>query len=264
MAVLGIHGLNIKMEEANDFVVGSLLRGEVWETTMLELWIEECQKIKRKAGEKILDIGAYTGIYTLVAGVVSPHAKIDAYEPLKPVFDRLRHNIKLQFTGNRVQTEHNAIECFNMALSDYPDEGFNPQLYCSRSVKFQVTGGSPLPSGSSIEPHPDRPIIREFEVEMEKGDVIYEGTPIRLIKIDTERHEYHVIKGLEQTILHNHPTIFMEILDKQELDRIVPLMTSLGYPSPGLICEDLKEIVFDDRINSPKNHRTNYLFKVSP
>lgn len=239
---LTVNGFRFQMEMDHDFVVQSLFRGEVWETTALRAWSEQCKTVSSSG--IIFDVGAYTGIYALLAATASPLPEIHAFEPLDTVFHRLQMNVQTNGMKHRITTHHKA-------LSDIDGE-----------ITFKVTGGSVLPSGSSVEDHPTRPLIRESTVQCIRGDVAVRSTrKVELVKIDVERHEYSVLRGMERILTEDRPVVFMEILEQEEAKKIFALMDAYGYKSVELICEDLKHTVKDDRIWEPMTDRTNYIFR---
>ncbi len=61
-----------------------------WEPISMELWIRLCRR-----SNVIMDIGANTGVYALVAHAVNPQAKIAAVEPVERIHRRLQENINL-------------------------------------------------------------------------------------------------------------------------------------------------------------------------
>ena len=61
-----------------------------WEKVSINLWIQLC-----KDSPVILDIGANTGVYALVAKTINPNAKVFAFEPVNRVYDKLQENIAL-------------------------------------------------------------------------------------------------------------------------------------------------------------------------
>ena len=61
-----------------------------FEATTLNLWKELAKKAKT-----IIDIGANTGVFSLVAGAVNPTAKIIAFEPLPDNYNKLQANVRL-------------------------------------------------------------------------------------------------------------------------------------------------------------------------
>ena len=58
-----------------------------WEKESLKIWKELCQ-----TSDVILDVGANTGVYSLVAKAANPESRVIAFEPVKRTFDRLEHN----------------------------------------------------------------------------------------------------------------------------------------------------------------------------
>lgn len=236
-----IAGHSFWMEQEADFVVKALQNGEPWETTALNLWAEACEGVEGT----IIDVGAYTGIYSLLAAKVALKASIEAFEPLTQVFNRLKDNV----LTNNLQTR---IRLHNSALSNTNSPGI-----------IHITGKSPLPSGSSVDPHPVFHDIAIFPILMQTGDSLFEKENVRLIKMDVERHEHSVLLGFQKTLKYSRPICFIEILDKQALGTIMPIMQSLGYPTAELICEDLKSTVTDNRLLEPMKDRTNYIFRPS-
>lgn len=229
------------MEEDADLVVRSLRRGDAWERTALARWEEASRGLQGT----VLDIGAYTGIYSLLAAKASESVSVEAFEPHLPVFYRLRENI----CANALQER---IKPHNIALSDRSGTG-----------ALNITGTSALPSGSSIDPHPDRKTIASAPVFMRTGDSLFTNEKIVLIKIDAERHELAIIEGLRNTLRRCQPICFIEILDADALAKTLALMGSFGYERVELVCEDLKATVADDRIYRPQKDRTNYIFRPS-
>src|SRR5262249_32703018 len=75
-----------------------------WEKMSIALWTKLVSRCRT-----IFDIGANTGVYSLVAGSLNPEAKIYAVEPVKRVFEKLRHNIELNDLD---------ISCLEAAISN--------------------------------------------------------------------------------------------------------------------------------------------------
>ena len=61
-----------------------------WEKESMKIWMALCKDAK-----VILDIGANTGIFSLVAKTINPGAEIHAFEPLEKVMEKLEYNIRL-------------------------------------------------------------------------------------------------------------------------------------------------------------------------
>lgn len=63
---------------------------EGWEQESIKLWIKLCE-----ASDVIIDIGANTGVYALVAKTVNPLSTVYAFEPVTRVYKKLIENIRL-------------------------------------------------------------------------------------------------------------------------------------------------------------------------
>jgi hypothetical protein len=61
-----------------------------WEKGSLALWIELC-----KPSTTIFDIGANTGIYSLLAKAVQPTSRVFAFEPILKIFGQLETNVRM-------------------------------------------------------------------------------------------------------------------------------------------------------------------------
>ncbi len=61
-----------------------------WEKDSLLLWTKLCEE-----SDVIFDIGANTGVYSLIAKAVRPQSTVYAFEPVSRVFNRLNENIAL-------------------------------------------------------------------------------------------------------------------------------------------------------------------------
>jgi hypothetical protein len=61
-----------------------------WEKVSMEIWTRLCRR-----SSTILDIGANTGVYALVAAAVNPDAQVTAVEPVARIFHKLQANISL-------------------------------------------------------------------------------------------------------------------------------------------------------------------------
>ncbi len=64
--------------------------GKSWEKVSIQLWMKLCEN-----SSIIFDIGANTGIYSLVAKAINPKAKVYAFEPLLIFYDILQKNNSL-------------------------------------------------------------------------------------------------------------------------------------------------------------------------
>lgn len=171
-----------------------------------------------RSAKVILDIGAHVGLYSLVAAHANPSARVVAFEPYKPAFERLLHNVQLNKVTN--------VTCIDLALGERTGE----------ALLFHVPEGTPLglPSSSSLSPSfgSQLPAATSSRVHLTTVDALAEseGWEVDLVKIDTESTEADVIRGMRATIDKWRPVIFCEVLaGSSDAEVITGLLAPLGY-----------------------------------
>ena len=133
-----------------------------------------------RPGDTVIDIGANYGAFSLLAArIVGPRGCVHAFEP------QIQHATLLGRSASTNGFSHLMVH--PVALSDR--DGTAP-IYC-----FGPDSGF-----ASLSP-PDPGHLRTLSnVRIARGDTFFRGlglTSIRLVKIDTEKHEELVIKGAE-------------------------------------------------------------------
>ena len=185
-----IHGVDLI--EDGDMVFRHQQRtGKPFESQSIAAWLDACPGT-------VLDIGAYTGIYSILAARAG--AAVIAFEPNEPVFARLLENI-----------ERNSVEvgAQKLAVSDYNGGG---RVVANTRVK--LTSAGRLEHGSAVQ------VIRLDDMGIED---------VAAIKIDTEGHECAVIRGAYETIKRDRPLIITEALDEDAFQAQLKLLMPLGY-----------------------------------
>lgn len=143
-------------------------------------------------GDTVIDVGAFIGTYTLLAArQVGIEGHVISVEPNTQSYARLLRNIELNRFTN--------VQAINCAAGDE-----------STVKNFRV---------NSFLSHIDSSRLSDTVVRVETLDTIISdnGIPsVRLVKIDTEGYEYHVLKGLatsfkkhmvENLLIEVHPTL---------------------------------------------------------
>jgi len=147
------------------------------------------------ASDGVLDIGANTGIYALVAAAGNPRATVTAFEPVPEIFDHLARNAELN------EFAHLGVE--RLALGDRDGE-----------IEFYVPAGITLATGGSAAAG-FREAGQTLHVRCTTLDdyMHQHGHPqIDLIKMDTEATEPAVLDGAVGTIARCRPAIVCEVL----------------------------------------------------
>jgi FkbM family methyltransferase len=171
---------------ADDSMTGEMF----W--TGLTVWEEETTKpflkLIRQAS-LFVDIGANSGIYTLLAIAANPACEVIAVEPVPHVYQFLKDNLELNAVRARCQTI-----CAAMADRD------GKMVF---HIEEDTTGGSLAPEALT---KPGTLI----EVDVLKVDTMLAGRKPSLIKIDVEGHEPAVLHGMNKTLEEARPSVIFE------------------------------------------------------
>lgn len=206
-----------------------------------------------KVSAGVLDIGANTGVYALVAAAANPDAVVIAFEPVPEIFEYLAGNARLNAFA------HLRLE--QLALGDHDGQ-----------IEFFVPVGVTLATGGSAAIG-FRPADQTLTVTCTTLDEYlddHRSPQIDLIKMDTESTEPTVLDGASATLARCRPTIICEVLKgrtEQALhDRLAPqeyryfLMTANGLEGRAAIEADgsyrYKNYLFvpEERIDWVRRH----------
>lgn len=196
-------------DDNDDLVCMSLGWRGSYEPASIRLW----QTLA--AGSRVVfDIGAYTGIYTLMAARAAHEARIVAVEPVPANLARLKKNLEANGCGN-VLTVHAAI-------LDRPGE-----------VTLSLTSsGDFLTSGASIVRQAGgEGVASETVPGLTGGDLLGLAgeTAVDLVKIDVEGAEARVLAGMAGILERCGPDLLIECLDQEAADRVDAALRPLGY-----------------------------------
>jgi len=174
-----------------------------------------------RSADRILDVGAFFGLYGLVAGLANPQAAIHCFEPFPDNEQLMRHYISL----NRLEN----VQTHNVALSDTSGTvGFHVPV--SRSSKLPDIGSL---TNRFDQGHHSKKQTREIQVQTTTIDEFCESeglAQVDLIKIDAEEAELQVLTGAQKTIERCQPDLLCEIIyDNPQLPEIESLLRSHGY-----------------------------------
>jgi FkbM family methyltransferase len=208
-----------------------------FEKESLKLWAYLCGKSK-----VIIDIGANTGLYSMVAKVNNSLSTVLSIEPIYTNFDVLTANIKLN--KFKILTE-------KVALSNTVGEAkmymFKDKLNYMTSINSNRYEGNPeIIQGKEIV---------EVNVPIQIFSNLYEKHYLKsldLIKIDVEGHEVEVIESMMEYILRFEPNILIEILTDEIANSISKLVESINYH---FISIDEKTMPIEvDKLNNNDHH----------
>ncbi|MFC0514561.1 FkbM family methyltransferase [Mucilaginibacter angelicae] len=173
---------------SDNYIEHMVLVSGVYETEIRTLI-----NLSLKPGFTALDIGANIGIQSIrMANRVGTGGKVYAFEPLGYLQEKFKKNLALNHCTN--------VSLFPIALSDKEETRsirINEHNWNQGTFSLNDTG-----TGQTQQ-----------ELTVRIGDQVAEIAGLErldLIKVDVEGFEYHVLRGLKNTIMRHRPRIIFE------------------------------------------------------
>jgi FkbM family methyltransferase len=183
--------------------------GNGYEGTSLQVWRRLAPHAK-----VIVDVGANTGIYSLVAQSLNPTATIVALEPVERVFRRLQRNVALN--GGAVTVEQ-------LAASDTTGEATIYDLPTDHELTASLDHSMPDLCGVTA--------VKYSVATKRLEDVLSSAglSSVDLVKIDVELFEPQVLLGMGAFLSNCKPSILIEILTERVAREVTDITRGLGY-----------------------------------
>jgi len=248
---LTFHGVfTVKVDAKNSFRIyhfGQIIENELfwkglyggWEKKSMQVWTHLCRRAR-----VIFDVGANTGIYSLVAKSINPAAAVYAFEPVHRVYERLKNNMRLNTYD---------VVCIEKAASDY--DGTAKIFDTHEEHILSVTVNKNL-SGRGEDLNEEIETVRMSTFIQQR---VISG--IDLMKIDVETHEPQVLDGMGDYLRQFTPSLLIEILTEEVAEKVNAKLAGLGYHF-FYIDDDTNQIIKTDIISKRKCF--NYLVCTDP
>jgi FkbM family methyltransferase len=213
-----------------------------WDCESISTWME-----MTKDGELVIDVGAYVGIYTLLASRVGGSLKVIAIEPNPITVTQLTENLEMNGRSN--------TKIYNCAIS--AREGKRNLLRPANrknSSSVQLEGANNLFDVSNWE-------SQEVETRLLDNlipEVDYEK--ISAIKVDVEGFEVEVLKSAVGILGKAHPELLIEALSVDDLVEIENFLLSFGY-GQGKPLDGLRLTTLHSDATQDSKLAKNYHFK---
>lgn len=193
----------------NDIFWSGLFDG--WEAESLKLWATLAEQ-----SEVILDIGANSGVYAMVAQAVNTSATVVAFEPVERVYLQLLENAGLN--GSKVRCVEAAVSDVSGSVTLFEPDVEHPYAATLDPTVFGIHAGKDW-----VPVQVDGIRLDDFLQDAQLSP--------DLIKIDTEGHEPEVLRGLGSILATNRPALLLEVLTDRHAREIEGLVRGLGYLS---------------------------------
>ncbi|MHC5673729.1 FkbM family methyltransferase [Nostoc sp.] len=216
---------SVKLDEDNEFLLNhtgrwiesSLFWHSIsdYEPISLDIWQKAC-----KYSNLIIDIGANSGLYSLIAKSVNPTSKVYAFEPLKEFDTLIKQNIELN--DYDIKVINNAVSDITGLADFYVPQDNQGNIYSSTlSIKHY------------LQHQQSKPIVYQVNVTT-LDDFVKENNlqTIDLIKIDAEGHDLNILKGFIKSLVNIQPDFLIEIQNEyigREIQKILIPERDLYY-----------------------------------
>ena len=226
----------------------------------------------------VVDVGANIGMFALFASQWCPEGRVYALEPVEEVYEQLRKNAE-RYGGNRIQVypyglgEREEKKEFtyyrrNSMLSgvrEYADEGEERELlrkFVERERAAAAAEGGGVEEGEGVQEEEVEELLgRQLESEVRVcrvrrlSDVMREEglERIDLLKIDVQRAELDVLRGIEEEDWGKIGQIIMEVHDDGKKEKgggglagVVEMLRRHGFRE---VVEQEESLAGTDRYN---------------
>ncbi len=170
-----------------------------WEKQSMKLWTN-----LSKRSNIIFDIGANTGVYSMVSKTVNPRAEVHAFEPFEAIHQKLDYNASIN--NFKIHTNCKAISNYTGDGVIYTDGG---------DFAYSVTVNKNLwvKDQQPVELNIKTITLKEY---IEQNRI----TNIDLMKIDVETHEPEVMEGFIPYFNQFKPILLIEILNDEVAQKL--------------------------------------------
>jgi len=180
----------------NEPMEKEILLFDYYENDQIDFLIKNFEE---KNFEFFFDVGANSGLYSLVIGKMFQKVKVNAFEPINSSRKKLKYNIA-------INKEVNNIEIFKFGLSD-KNSSLKMKAYKKKS--YVQTAGFGVASKNE-----DLSNLHTEIANFRKVDEIFDFKNKKIaIKIDTEGHEFQILEGMKKIISNNNIFFQIEIFD---------------------------------------------------
>ena len=167
----------------------------------------------------VVDIGSYTGVYTLVAAKTNKKIQTISFEPNPDLYIALENNVRI----NRLK--NSKLERWAL------DKEIGPAtLYLNHSQHTSL--GSLIKSSSAGKQIKVNKTTLDSYFQENKVDFI------DLMKIDAEGYEINILEGSKVTLEKHSPIILMEALTASLLESQYHFLKQFGYLRPAQVKGD--------------------------
>ena len=196
--------------DRSSIVDASVIQYGEWEAAQLD-FLKRLMEVYRSDKENIfLDIGAYWGLYSLVAQRTGIFSQILAFESDRHNLAQLQSSLLLNRVSGHVTVFHNAVSHTNDIIYVMDSLGHPTGNRAGVGVVDKSLG---LPTAEVAS------ITIDSLLHFSRRNLV--------IKIDVEGHEQYVLAGMAHTLRNNRVIMQIKVFEPQQA-AVFPLLEALG------------------------------------
>jgi FkbM family methyltransferase len=180
-----------------------------WEKYSLKIWSE-----LSKESNYIFDIGANTGVYSLLAKCINPSSNVFAFEPVERIYEKLNYNVKLN--DYDIITSNDAVSNKNGESIFYDHDTIHTTTASLNKNNCGENNSNIIAKKINLT---------TLDTFIEKNKI----PRVDLIKIDVETFEVEVLEGFQNKLNEFKPTILIEVLNENIANGITKLISNINY-----------------------------------
>lgn len=173
----------------------------------------------------VADVGANSGLYSLLGTFAAPGNEVFAFEADPEVFKVLERNLDLNF-GHRVTA-------LAMAVSDTSGEA---DLFIPAKGHGLVETSSSLEQSFKPE-HSSVIKVKVTSIDAVVKERLRRDQRLSVAKVDIEGHEWPALSGAGWSVHRFRPLLFVEVLDRAAYDFLTHFLSEHSYLDVPLLPE---------------------------
>ena len=189
-------------------------------------------------GDCVFDVGANIGLFTLFVQQRCPHAQVYAFEPIPPIFEALHNNATLYGLNTHLFQCGLSSETGEAPFTFYPHFSAMSGAYADAKEDEEISRATLRNQDEVLAQYTNELLENRFSSETfvcqlrTFSEIMRENAieHIDLLKIDVEKSELDVLKGIQEEDWAKIKQIVIEVHDRDgHLNQIVNLLKKHGY-----------------------------------
>ena len=235
----GRGGFRMYSAEGNDYIVR-----ELWAhgLSRYEPPLPRIYELLVRGATEVLDVGANSGFYALLAAHAAPQARVHAFEPFPDALRWLRANLELNNVQHRVVVNEAAAGDAQGSFKLYvPEKRFGETLETSSSLESDF--------------RPKHHAVIDVRVEtLDAYAAQAQLQSVALLRADVEGAEYRVLGGARRVLDTFRPFVFVEVLSAAAAEKVRPFAEAANYAVFSLEDRGVRAMTTEAHVPGNTNH----------